>query len=153
MALFLVQHGSNVPKEQDPEQPLTEEGIAEVKRIATVAKSYGVKPSRIMHSGKTRAKQTAKLLAEALSPDGGVVTRNGLDPNDDVAAVAGYLDPKEDMMIVGHVPFLERLSSLLTCGLPDKLVFKYQHGGIVCLDLDRERHAWYIKWALMPHVG
>ncbi|MBI5534463.1 MAG: phosphohistidine phosphatase SixA [Deltaproteobacteria bacterium] len=153
MALYLVQHGKSLPKEQDPEQALTEDGIADVKRIAAVAKGYGVKPSRILHSGKLRAKQTAKLIAEQLEPSGGVSPRNGLDPNDDVAAVAGYLDPKEDLMVVGHLPFLERLTSLLTSGLPEKLVFKFQNGGIVCLDLDRERHAWYIKWTLMPQIG
>jgi phosphohistidine phosphatase len=153
MALFLVQHGKSVPKEQDSEQALSEEGIAEVKRIASVAKGYGVKPSQILHSGKTRAKQTAKLIAEELAPERGVAPRNGLDPNDDVGALASYLDSKENWMLVGHLPFLEKLTSFLTCGAQDKLVFKFQNAGIVCLDFERERHLWYIKWALMPQLS
>ena len=153
MALFLVQHGIATPKDQDPEQGLTPEGIADVKRIADVARNYSVKPSKILHSGKTRAKQTAKLIAEALDPEGGVAPRNGLDPNDDPAALIRYLDPAENLMIVGHLPFLERLASLLTCGDANKLVFKFQKGGIVCLDREPETHGWFIKWALMPHIS
>lgn len=153
MALFLVQHGTATPKEQDPEQGLTPEGIADVKRIAEVARNYGVKPSKILHSGHTRAKQTAKLIAEALDPEGGVAPRNGLDPNDDPAALLSYLDPAGNLMIVGHLPFLERLTSLLTCGNADKVVFKFQKGGIVCLDQTPDKKAWFIKWALMPHIG
>jgi len=153
MALFLVRHGAATPKDQDPEQGLTPEGIADVERIAEVAKGYGVKPSKILHSGKTRAKQTAKLLAGALDPEGGVATRNGLDPDDDPAALLSYLDAAENVMIVGHLPFMEKLTSLLTCGMPDKTVFKFQNGGIVCLDSDGEKKGWHIKWALMPKIG
>ncbi len=36
MALYLVQHGRSLPKEKDPEQGLSGEGIAEVERIAGV---------------------------------------------------------------------------------------------------------------------
>lgn len=60
MAPSLVQRGTATPKEQEPEQGLAPEGIADVQRIAVVAKGYGVKLSKSLPSGKTRAKQTAK---------------------------------------------------------------------------------------------
>ena len=47
MALFLVQHGKSLPKDVDPDQGLSQEGISEVDRIAGVAKGYGVGVSRI----------------------------------------------------------------------------------------------------------
>ena len=53
MALFLVQHGKSLPKELDPDQGLSDEGFAETKRIAEVAKGYGINVMRILHSGKT----------------------------------------------------------------------------------------------------
>jgi len=59
MALFLVQHGKSLPKTEDPQQGLSKEGIAEVERIAAVAKGYHIFVSQIMHSGKTRARHGA----------------------------------------------------------------------------------------------
>ena len=42
MALYLVQHGISRPKIEDPDPGLTDEGLAEVRRIAEVAAGYGV---------------------------------------------------------------------------------------------------------------
>ncbi len=54
MALYLVQHGLSLSKDQDPEQGLTETGIDEVKLIAQVAKGYQVVVGTIFHSEKKR---------------------------------------------------------------------------------------------------
>jgi phosphohistidine phosphatase len=152
MALYLVQHGKSLPKEQDPEQGLAPEGRAEVERIAGVAQGYGVRVTGINHSGKTRARQTAELLALSLQPPQGVKERSGLNPLDEVTPVAGELDPQDNLMLVGHLPFMERLASYLITGQKDNLVFKFQNGGIVCLDKEPEGNFWFIKWALMPQV-
>jgi phosphohistidine phosphatase len=56
-------------------------------------------------------------------------------------------------MLVGHLPFMERLTSFLITGSIDKPVFKFQNSGIVCLDKDPEPQAWVIRWALMPKIG
>ncbi len=66
MALYLVQHGKSLSKEEDPEQGLSAEGSADVTRIAEVAKGYHVRPNRILHSGKKRARQTAEIFAKSL---------------------------------------------------------------------------------------
>ena len=42
MAVYLVQHGISLPKDVDPEKGLSKEGIAEVERIAGVAKNYHI---------------------------------------------------------------------------------------------------------------
>jgi len=55
-------------------------------------------------------------------------------------------------MLVGHLPFMERLTSTLITGSDKRLVFKFQNGGIVCLDMDPDKPAWFIKWALMPKI-
>ena len=153
MALFLVQHGQSLSKDVDPDQGLSDEGIAETERIANVAKDYGVNVNVIKHSVKTRARQTAEIFAEALKPDGNIQEITGIKPMDDVAAIAQYLDPAEDVMLVGHLPFMERMTSYLITGSIETLVFKFQNSGIVCLDKDSETQSWFIKWTLMPHVG
>ena len=153
MALFLVQHGKSLPKEIDPGKGLSEEGISDVNRIAKVAKGYGVHVSRIKHSGKTRARQTAEIFASALEPDGGVQETSGLNPLDDVAAFAGTIDSRDDLMLVGHLPFMEKLTSYLITGSIERTVFKFQNSGILCLDKDPDTQSWVIKWALMPNIG
>ena len=64
MALYLVQHGKSLPKDVDPDQGLADEGIAETKRIAEVARGYQVNVSLIKHSGKKRARQTAEIFSD-----------------------------------------------------------------------------------------
>ena len=152
MALFLVQHGKSLPKDVDPDQGLSQEGILEVERISNVAKGYAVKVSRIAHSEKTRAHQTAEIMASALKPENGMHEKSGLKPLDDVAAFIETVDSSEDLMLVGHLPFMGRLTSYLITGFIDKPVFKFQNGGIVCLDKDSDTGSWVIKWTLMPTI-
>ena len=153
MALYLVQHGKSLPKDVDPDQGLSDEGIAETKRVAGVARGYQVKVSLIRQSGKKRARQTAEILAAALNPAGGVAEVSGLKPLDDVAASAAALDAAANTMLVGHLPFMERLAAFLVTGSTDKPIFKFQNSGIVCLKKDPESDSWVIAWTLMPNIG
>ncbi len=153
MALYLVQHGKSLPKDVDPDQGLSADGIAETKRIAEVARGYQVKVSLIRQSGKKRARQTAEILAKALNPAGGVTETSGLKPLDDVAASAAALDAAADTMLVGHLPFMERMASYLVTGSAEKPIFKFQNSGIVCLKKDPESGLWVIAWTLMPNIG
>jgi phosphohistidine phosphatase len=153
MALYLVQHGKSLSKTQDPEKGLSEEGEAEVRRIAEVAAGYGCKVGKICHSGKKRARQTADIFAAGLHPRAGVVGIGGIDPLDDVAAFSKTLAAEDNTMLVGHLPFMERLTTYLILGATEPPVFKFQNGGIVCLDRMPDTRNWIIKWALMPHIG
>ena len=152
MALFLVQHGKNLTKEIDADRPLSDEGRETVERIAKTAANYKVSVSYIKHSGKIRAKQTAEIMASFLKPKTGVQESSGLNPMDPVEDLAGSLTGEEEMMLVGHLPFMERLVSYLITGSIEKTVIKFQNGGIVCLDKDRENETWHIKWTLMPEI-
>ena len=152
MALFLVQHGKSLPKDVNPDQPLSEEGKKTVEHIAKVAADYNVSVSLIKHSGKTRAKQTADIMASFLKPENGVTQSDGLNPLDDVTNIVKDLTTDDNLMLVGHLPFMENLVSYLITGTIGKKVFKFQNGGIVCLDKDKEKGEWFIKWTLMPEI-
>ena len=78
--------------------------------LAAVAQGYGVQVGSIVHSGKKRARQTAEIFGAALSPAGGVKQMDGLKPLDDVTAVARNLRSDRGLMMVGHLPFMERLT-------------------------------------------
>ena len=153
MALFLVQHGKSLPKDKDPEKGLSDQGILDVKRIADAAKKYGVNISCIKHSGKKRALQTADIFASALQPELGVQEIGGINSLDDVASFADNINSGEDLMLVGHLPFMEKLVSFLITGSIAKPVIKFQNGCIVCLDEDMDIHCWVIKWTLMPPIS
>jgi phosphohistidine phosphatase len=153
MALYLVQHGRSLPKDVDPQKGLSEEGISEVQRIAAVAAGYGCKVGKIAHSGKQRARQTAEIVAANLKSEAGVAEISGINPMDDVAAFSATLSVEDNLMLVGHLPFMERLTSYLITGSIEPPVFKFQNGGIVCLDKQTDAQQWIIKWALMPNIG
>ena len=153
MALYLVQHGQSLPKDVDPNQGLSKKGVAETERIAGVAKNYQIKVGQIRHSVKTRTRKTADIFASALNPTGGVKEVEGLKPMDDVAAFAASINPDTNTMLVGHLPFMERMTAYLVTGSIDKPVFKFQNSGIVCLAKDPETDSWVIVWTLMPKIG
>ncbi len=153
MALYLVQHGQSLPKDVDPDQGLSEKGVAETERIAEVAKNYHINVGKILHSVKTRARKTADILASALNPTESVKEVEGLKPMDDVAAFAASLNPDTNTLLVGHLPFMERMTAYLVTGSIDKPVFKFQNSGIVCLDQNPETKSWVIIWSLMPRIS
>jgi len=153
MALYLVQHAKSLPKDQDPDQGLSEEGIAETQRMADLAKNHAIAISQIRHSEKTRARQTAEIFAEALNPKNGIQEVSGIKPLDDVAEYAAGIDSDQNIMLVGHLPFMERLTAYLITGSADKPVFRFQNSGIVCLDKGAEDQSWVILWSLMPKIG
>ena len=153
MALYLVQHGKCLNKSEDPEKGLSAEGKMETERIADVARGYQVHVSRILHSGKKRARETAEILSMRLSPAGGSKSVAGMNPMDDVRIFSDSLELEQHIMLVGHLPFLERLIGQMVCGNPDQIVFKLQNSGILCLDRVPEVKNPVIRWALMPSIG
>lgn len=153
MSLYLVQHGLSLGKDEDPERGLSEAGISTTKRIAQVASSYKVVVKAIRHSPKKRARQTAELMSDVFTPTDGIQEKSGLLPLDDVALLATNLATHDQLMLVGHLPFMERLCSALVTGNAEHLIFKFQNSGIVCLDKEAESPFWFIKWALMPNIN
>jgi len=149
--LYLVQHGEAKPEAEDPERPLTDQGVETVRRMASWAAQVGLRVDQIGHSGKRRAEQTAALLAERLSPAKGVIVVEGLKPKDDVRPVAEALQAEHGpVMLVGHLPFLSRLASLLVAGNPEGGIIHFRQAGIVCLS--QEEGKWAVNWVMPPEL-
>ncbi len=156
MALYLVQHGVSESKEIDPEKGLSSVGKAETERIGQVAAGYGIEVKRIVHSGKKRAEQTASIVHGLLSVHTPLEIITGINPLDDVRKFTETLDPHSKMMVVGHLPFLQRLVSFLLTGREGNRVYQFQNSGIVCLDADKGgdgENDWFIKWTLNPNIS
>ena len=153
MALYLVQHGQNVSKDQDPEQPLSEEGMADVKRVAEMARKANVPVTGIEHSSKLRARQTAEIFERVLGVPGGCREREGIKALDDPRPVAEALSSQDNLMLVGHLPFMSKLTSYLVTGNPDLDIVRFQNGGIVGLDHGPGDEGWILIWTLFPGMG
>jgi len=150
MRLYLVQHGEAHPKEADPTRRLTEKGADDVRKVAGFLRPHGLRVDAIWHSGKPRAAETADILASAVKAAQGVVECKGLDPNDPVLPVAEEMDEApEDLMIVGHMPFLARLASVLLAGDEDADIVQFHNAGVVCLERD-EDGGWHMHWIVTP---
>ena len=151
MTLFLVQHGKAKPETEDPERSLTEQGAEIVRRMAEWAAQVGLDVDQIQHSGKRRAEQTAMIFAKRLSPPKGVNAVKGLSPKDDVNQVAASLRSDQgSIMLVGHLPHLSRLVSLLLTGNPEIEVVRFRNAGIVCLT--QLEGQWAVDWVMQPDL-
>ena len=150
MSIYLSQHGKSASKEVDPRRGLTPEGSREVASVAQALARAGVAVREIWHSGKARADESAQIFAASLAPTAGVRSRDGVDPLDDVIAFAESLPKNGDVMVVGHLPFMERLVSFLVTGEADGRVVRFQNGAVVCMDWDTEGDRWVIDWTVYP---
>src|SRR5688572_9962566 len=152
MHAYLVQHGKASTSVEDPQRRLTAEGREEVLRMARFMSSLRISVSLIQHSGKQRAEETAHIFAENMRVAGGPTKLPGLEPTDDPTEAANFLNAyTDDIMIVGHLPQLERLISLLLTGEPDLRPIECHHSGVVCLE-KTDDGAWHVQWCVIPEL-
>ena len=148
MKLYLVQHGLAVDKTIDPDRPLSDKGQQQVQAMAAWLQRSSINIDQIYHSGKTRAQQTAELYASKLKV-ASVQSAEGIKPNDDVSSMAKTIDKLDtDTMIVGHLPFMQRMVSWLLTG-NEEMDCHYLPGSVVCLN---DENGWSLEWMLRPDI-
>ena len=151
MYLYLVQHGAAVAKDVDPERPLSRQGVADIDRLAALLKRADVQFERVIHSGKLRAQQTAERLANVIAPEVALEISDLINPNDNPKAFdwqSGSMD--RDTLVVGHLPFLEKLVAHLLIENETRPLTVFLPGTIICLE--RNHHHWQIKWMIRPEL-
>ena len=152
MKLYLVQHGKALAKEEDPERPLSDQGEHDVCRMASQLGDAGVRVARIWHSGKQRAALSAEILAGKVLSGRAIEAIKGISPNDPVVEFASDADVwDEDTLVVGHLPFMSRLVSLLTIGDAGQELVQFTPGSIVCLERQDDHH-WVVAWMMRPEL-
>ena len=152
MILYLVQHAEAQCKEEDPNRDLSEKGRMDIESIAHHLQRLNVQVNQIFHSGKTRAKSTAKVLAQHLKPAAGASEAPGLAPRDDPGIWADRLaQMDENILLVGHLPHLGKLAALLMSGDKDKKIINFQKGGALRLQrMDKDQ--WAVEWMIPPEI-
>lgn len=152
MRLYLLQHGEAVAEEVNRDRPLSPTGVADLDALAAFLKAAAVQPERILHSGKTRARQTAERLAAVLAPPGGLGVLAGLSPKDPVEPIARQAASwVVDALLVGHLPSIGRLASYLLTGDMGEVVLGYKPGALLCLERS-EGGTWMLLWMVRPEL-
>jgi len=152
MFLYLVQHGEAKREEEDPSRSLSDKGVDDVKKVASYISGLDLTVEEVLHSGKLRARQTAEILSDYLKVTKGVSESVGLAPLDDPGLWAEKLKTKENsLVLVGHLPNLGWLSSLLLSGDKEKNIIAFKMGGIVCLKRD-DAKKWSLQWMITPEI-
>jgi phosphohistidine phosphatase len=152
MRLYLSQHAKAKSKHEDPERPLSEQGRADIQALCSYLAEHGdVRIDAIFHSGKRRAQQTAECIGAYASPTEGTHPAEGLSPMDDPAIWANRLEEEHrNLALVGHLPHMSKLASVLLSGDPENEIVQFSQGGM--LALEREAGRWRLRWMLIPEL-
>ena len=156
MGIYIVQHGPALSKEEDAERPLSEYGKGVVKDVALLLKkSANIKIDEIIHSTKLRSRQTAELIAKTMEITIPVMDTENLEPLDNISPqVMIFENEITNKMIVGHLPYVNRLASKLLCGDENQEMFNYQPGSVLCLDkvVNNGKGKWKVQWMVVPEL-
>ncbi|QSR86235.1 phosphohistidine phosphatase SixA [Candidatus Methylacidiphilum infernorum] len=146
MDLILVQNAEALPKEQDPDRPLTARGIETASQLGKFFKSMGFNPRKIYHSPKERSRQTAEIIGKALSNEVKLQLFKGLLPGDSIADLLKEIKKiGEDSIIVGHEPTLSKLSTRLLVKSKVSSFFQMEPGCCVWLSYDNKHKECLLK--------
>jgi len=148
--IILARHGESTSTLENSARPLAITGRQHSEQMASWLHGCGYGVEAILHSSKLRARQTAKIFGSRLGLHSAHVSEMpGLNPNDHPAPAANTLEAdRRSIMIVSHLPFLNRLASLLLGGDPEKLQFQFSDAGTVILA--RVSGGWRIE-AVVGH--
>ena len=152
MRLWIVQHGDALAKGVDPNRPLSEKGRSDVERLASHLAGCGVRVERVVHSGKTRAQQTAEILAAALQARERVEAVKNLDPLDPPGPFAvECAGAAADLLVTGHMPFVGKLVSLLVTAREEANLLGFVPGTAACLER-ADNGTWSVVCLLRPEL-
>jgi phosphohistidine phosphatase len=152
MFLYLVRHAEAKREEEERARPLSEKGLEDITKVASYVSLLNISIDEILHSSKLRAKQTAEVLFQRLKPVRGVKETDGLSPLDGPEIWADRLKSlQNDVVLVGHLPHLAGLASLLLCGNTANNIVSFRPGGLVCLKRD-DSGRWSLQWMLTPEI-
>src|SRR5438105_102208 len=122
MNLYILRHGLAVEPEagsyeNDAARPLTPKGKRKLKRIGRAMKALELSFDLILSSPYVRARQTAEIVAEALKAAKRLEFSSMLTPDGSPKKLITYLQAEqgasEDVLLVGHEPYLSSLIALL----------------------------------------
>lgn len=151
MKLYLVRHGESQSPDINPDPVLSEKGIKETETVAHFLELQKLELDAIWHSVKMRAKQTATILHRILASHLPLEQKEGLKPMDPIDPLITEIQASnQNLMIVSHLPFLEKLLSYLLFGEERESLIHLCGSCVVCLE--GQGLQWKIAWVMAPNL-
>lgn len=151
MHLYLMQHGLAVPEQEDPEEPLSPEGVAQIQAVGRVLKRLDIRPDLIACSPKKRSKQSAALVAEGVNfPYSDLLESaqvKAMAPPAETLKLLRRQPQTQTVLIAGHLPSLARIASLVL-GDGCEVKVHFENGGLCRLDLSEEKGQGELRFCL-----
>ncbi len=156
--LYLIRHAIAAERgdawPDDDKRPLTEDGIARMRKAARGLARLDVTVDVILTSPLVRARQTAEIVAAALDARPALVVMESLAPGAAYAAFVAELEKharKSRLALVGHEPGLGELASRL---IGSRHAIEFKKGAVCRIDLDQIPPAGpgHLRWFLTPRM-
>ena len=118
--LLIMRHAKSSWKDEsltDHERPLKKRGKNDSEKMGKVLKNKKIVPDIILCSSATRAKQTAKIISEAMKYKGDIKYADALymaEPTDILSVINDLSNDAKTVMVIGHNPGSEALVQILT---------------------------------------
>ena len=156
--VYLMRHGiaaEPTPGMNDADRALTAEGVRKTTRVAVGLGKLGAKPDLILSSPLRRAEETARLVADVLTPHASVELYPALAGGFSAADVVKGLRPHRqarELLLVGHQPDLGDLASYLLTGSASLVPLPFKKAGVAAITLASvpPRSAGLLEWFLTP---
>jgi phosphohistidine phosphatase len=160
MNLYILRHGLAVDHgapgyAKDADRPLTPKGERKLGRIADAMDELELSFDLILSSPYTRARQTAEIVAEALGACKKLKFSDALTPHGSFKKLIEWLNRckslPDDVLLVGHEPYLSGLISLLVSG-DSTFSVVMRKGGLCKLSIESLKHGRCaaLEWLLTP---
>ena len=153
MELYLIQHGLARPKDEDPEEGLSQAGQAQIETAGRALKRLGVGLDLILASPKARSGQTAEVIARCLDLAEEMILQTdqvkAKTPPQKTAAFLGGLGHRKAVLIAGHLPNLAEVASYLLTPA-GKVAVAIENGAVMRIDLAQPGPGagelrWYLR--------
>jgi phosphohistidine phosphatase len=157
-SLYLVRHAVAAERgdawPDDAKRPLTSSGISRFRRQARGLSGLGARIDQILTSPLVRARQTADILAEALSTKPPIAEIAALAPGGtyaDIIAELAKRTRRSDIALVGHEPGIGELAARLVGA---KAAFVFKKGAICRIDVDAlpPTGPGHLRWFATPRM-
>ena len=131
-------------------------GVGQLANVlADAMEAMGLKFDLILSSPYVRARQTAEIVADVLGLKKKLEFSEDLTPGGDAKGLIVALNKREpqpeNVLLVGHEPFMSGLIATLTSG-DARVSIDFKKGGLCKLEIETLRHARCatMAWLLTP---
>jgi phosphohistidine phosphatase len=158
MNIYILRHGiaeEVSATQKDFDRALTDEGQRKVRQIAKAMQALELSFDLIVSSPLVRARETAAIVARAFAAENRLQLSETLAPRGSTRQLVELLHrlapPWEDVLLVGHEPYLSRWISLMVSG-DENFAVTLKKGGLCRVSVTELKHGkcGSLEWLLTP---